>query len=60
MGDLIIDRDNQEADVLYVLPDGTAFVTPDGVGRYWYDDEDEAALDYDVERTVYVDGVVND
>jgi hypothetical protein len=52
-----ITRDNQVPDVLYVLPDGACFVTPDGVGRYWYDDEDEAALDYDIERTEYIESV---
>lgn len=41
-----ITRDNQVPDVIYVLPDGTAFVTPDGLGRYWYDTEDEAVADY--------------
>ncbi|WJN62692.1 hypothetical protein [Streptomyces phage phiScoe10] len=57
----VITRENQEADVLYVLPDGTAFVTPDGLGRYWYDSEEEGEEDYAfIERTEYIDGVAND
>jgi len=60
----IIDRDNQEPDVLYVLPDGTCFVTPDGMGRYWYDDEEQAESEDEgyafIERTEHIDGVVND
>lgn len=31
-----ISRETQRADVIYVCPDGSAFVTPDGEGRYWY------------------------
>lgn len=54
---IIITRDNQESDVLYVLPDGTCFVTPDGEGRIYYDTEDEALADRDVDRTVHVDSV---
>lgn len=56
-----ITRDNQEPDVLYVLPDGSAFVTPDGEGRYWYDSEEEAEEDYGfIERTEYIDSVEDD
>jgi hypothetical protein len=38
-----VTRENQAAEHMYVLEDGRVFVVaPDGVGRYWYDDEDEA------------------
>lgn len=30
-------RDNQKTDVIYVAPGKGAIVTPDGVGRYFYD-----------------------
>jgi len=34
---MVITRDTQKVDVIYVLTGtGTAFVTPDGEGRYWY------------------------
>ena len=36
-----ITRFNQQLDVLYVLPDGSCFYTPDGEGRVWFDTEDE-------------------
>uniref|UniRef100_A0AAU7GZQ5 Uncharacterized protein n=1 Tax=Streptomyces phage Kamino TaxID=3158857 RepID=A0AAU7GZQ5_9CAUD len=56
----MITRENQEVDVIYVLPDGTAFVTPDGAGRYWYDSEEEAVEDYlYTERVEYIDQVDN-
>lgn len=36
------DRSWQETDVVYVLADGSAFFSPDGEGRIWYDTEEEA------------------
>ncbi|WJN63006.1 hypothetical protein [Streptomyces phage phiScoe25] len=52
----MITRETQEVDVLYVLPDGTAFVTPDGAGRYWYDTEEEGVEDYAfIERVEYIE-----
>ena len=42
-----IDRSTQEPDVIYVHNDsGIAFVTPDGIGRYWFDSEEEAIEEY--------------
>ena len=35
-------RDQQETEVIYVLPDGSAFTTPDGEGRYWFDSKEAA------------------
>lgn len=41
--DTYVDRTTQTPDIIYVHDEtGQAFVTPDGVGRYWYDSEDEA------------------
>lgn len=38
-----VTRETQEPDLIYILTDGaTCFVTPDGVGRYWYDSVLEA------------------
>jgi hypothetical protein len=32
-----VTRETQRTDVIYVCPNnGGAFVTPDGIGRYWY------------------------
>lgn len=36
------DRSWQRTDTVYVTPDGSAFFTPDGEGRIWYDSEEEA------------------
>lgn len=44
-------RAEQVAETIYALPDGSAFYTPDGEGRIWYDDVDQAleqAGDYPV------------
>lgn len=38
----VLTRDNQEAEVLYLLDDGTAIYCVDGIGRIYYDTEDEA------------------
>lgn len=35
-------RDSQRPDHIYRSPDGTCIVTPDGIGRYFYDDLAEA------------------
>lgn len=52
-----VTRENQEPDVLYVLPDGSCFVSPDGIGRYYFDAEHEAFEEYgdDIE-TEWVEG----
>lgn len=39
-------RAAQDADVLYLLPDGTCFWSPDGEGRFWYDNVDDAQGDH--------------
>jgi len=35
-------RQNLLVDVFYLLPNGTTFTTPDGLGGWWYDSLDEA------------------
>lgn len=41
-----VNRESQIADVIYVDRHyGTAFRSPDGIGRYFYDDEGEAVDD---------------
>lgn len=37
-----VSRATQEPDTIYVLPDGLAFVSPDGVGRIHYETVEEA------------------
>lgn len=39
------DRSWQRNDTIYVTPDGSAFFTPDGEGRIWYDSAEEAKAD---------------
>jgi hypothetical protein len=38
----VIARPGLETEKVYVNPDGSAFWTPDGVGCFFYDSEDEA------------------
>jgi hypothetical protein len=54
-----VNRESQEVDVLYLDRHfGTAFVTPDGVGRYYYDDQAQAEDEYgdDFADVLDVDG----
>lgn len=53
----VIDRDTWEADVIYVNLDGSALRTPDGIGAYFYDSEEEAIDDHleDGPEVVYLD-----
>ena len=44
--DRLVTRRNWSTTAIYVNPDGTAFVTPDGVGAYFYDTVDEAMTEY--------------
>lgn len=37
-----VTRDSQEPEVFYVAPDGCTFVSPDGIGRFFYDSLAEA------------------
>lgn len=57
-GVVVVARPGLETDTIYVNPDGSAFWTPDGVGCYFYDTEeqafDEAGADSDWE-TVHLD-----
>lgn len=39
---LVVTRKNWRTDTIYVNPDGTAFITPDCVGAYYYDSLEEA------------------
>lgn len=57
----VLTRDNQEAEVLYLLDDGSAIYCVDGIGRWYYDSEDEAyeQVGEDVE-TAYADTVEAD
>lgn len=43
---LIVTRKNWRTDTIYVEPDGSAFVTPDGVGAYFYDSQEQAEVEY--------------
>jgi len=54
-----VDRSTQEPDVIYVRNEGdAAFVTPDGIGRYWFDSEDEAVEEYGDDLPIeYVDHI---
>lgn len=53
--DRLVTRRNWSTTAVYVNPDGTAFVTPDGVGAYFYDSEEEARHDYiDWNRVAYL------
>ena len=38
----LVTRETQEPDVIYVVEDSWAFVTPDGIGRFFYDSLEEA------------------
>ena len=38
----VLTRENQEAEVLYLLDDGSAIYCVDGIGRWYYDSEEEA------------------
>lgn len=38
-------RDEQEADTIYEMPDGSVFYTPDGIGRVYYDTIEDALAD---------------
>lgn len=54
-----VDRATQDADVIYVHDkSGMAFVTTDGIGRYWFDTVDEAIEEFgdDLDIT-YVDHI---
>lgn len=48
-------RDEQETDVIYVCPVGSAFITTDGVGRFWFDSEEEAQEEFGDVPVVYLD-----
>ena len=51
-----MEREQQKTDVIYVTPSGGVFVSPDGIGRIWYDSEEEAAEQHgDHLETVYLD-----
>jgi hypothetical protein len=47
-------RAEQVPDTIYVTPDGQAFYTPDGVGRTWYDSDEEAMAEHGDDLTVIV------
>lgn len=47
--------ENWDTDMVYVYSDGTVFVSPDGIGRYFYDTVDDAYTDYDGAPIVYLD-----
>ena len=44
--DVPVTRDTQRPDTIYRQPSGYVFITPDGGGRYWYDNVAEAVADY--------------
>jgi hypothetical protein len=39
-------RAQQKTDTIYTTPSGAAFVTPDGEGRYWYDNAEAATAEH--------------
>ena len=48
-------RAQQEVDVIYVLPDETtAFFTPDGEGRIYYDTVAEAIADTGLDEIIHL------
>lgn len=53
------DRSWQRDDVIYLMPDGSAFFTPDGEGRLWYDTEDEAVDESGLDTVVDIETVIN-
>lgn len=56
-GTVIRSRADLQVDVIYVNPDGSALRSPDGVGCYFYDSEEEAVDDHpeDGPEVVYLD-----
>lgn len=44
-----------KTDVIYVYNDGTVFVTPDGIGRVFYEDIEDATDDTLIDTIVYLD-----
>lgn len=42
---LVVTRMNWRTDTIYVNPDGTAFVTPDCVGAYFFDSLEEVQVE---------------
>lgn len=55
---MIVTRKNQRTDTYYVHPEGGVFVTPDGVGRYYYSTLEEAQEQHGFigdDRVVYLD-----
>ena len=44
-------------DTIYVYSDGTVFVTPDGIGRVFYDGDIEAQDDTGLDKVVYLNYV---
>ena len=50
-------RGNMKVDTFYILPDGITFITPDGLGGWWYDSLEEA-ISYNGNYPAYaIDGV---
>lgn len=41
------DREAFQRETIYVTPDGTASITPDGVGRYFYDTVADARAEHE-------------
>lgn len=55
-----VTRDNQQPDVIYVsYIENTIFVTPDGIGRIYYDTIAEAIEEHGLsyERTIFVERI---
>jgi hypothetical protein len=45
--DRLVTRQNWSTSAIYVNPDGSTFVTPDGVGAYFYDTLEEALAQHE-------------
>jgi len=53
------DPNEMELDTVYVYSDDTVCVSPDGIGRYFYDTIEEAQEDTGAEKIIYLDIVYN-
>lgn len=47
-------RKQQAANVIYIQPDMTAFVSPDGTGRVYFENAVEAREETGLNRTVHL------
>lgn len=53
-------RDEQKPEYLYIEPDGSAFFTPDGEGRIYYDSDEDALEEHEPAGIVMLDEPAED